>query len=91
MSSEGRSGETLICSTVSCSFSRTMESDVAITAESMSSMPMSPGIRKRALSNSGLNQILGFGATTGSDSVAPVRVAHAVRSSTVARSARASR
>ena len=57
MTSIGRSGDTMICSIVPRSFSRTTVMDVAITPVSMMMKPISPGTRNRELTRSGLYQI----------------------------------
>ena len=91
MISAGRAGETISCSMVPRSFSRTIESEVATTAASIISMPVRPGTRNLALLSSALNQMRGSGRITGMAGGSPACSSSASRSCWVVRSAIASR
>ncbi len=56
-------GDTVICSTVFRSFSRTIESEVAITAIIIRMKAINPGIKKLAVFNCGLYHTLGTSST----------------------------
>ena len=91
MSSAGFTGETMICSMVWRSFSRTIEREVATTAESIMSIATSPGTRNLALCTSGLNQMRGSSITAGTTGGRPALARASSRTLRVARSASASR